>query len=494
VLLKNSDRYLQRRSGYWQYDFMQKLEFKQSEAITHTLNVQYSNSGNIPRYDRLTETAGLGMAYAEWYYGPQKRLLTAYDMNYSKPEAFFDNIHAGINYQDVEESRYSRKFTSSNLSARIEKVKVYGANIDLVKTMNQQQLRVGIEEQYNTLNSSAYRENINTHEQSVLDTRYPDGENFMNNLAAYLSHTWKINENLVLNDGIRAGISTLNSEIDDTSVFHLPFTEANQTNKVYSATLGIVHLPSDNLKLSSLISTGYRVPNVDDLAKVFESSAGTLIVPNPDLKPEKTINYELGTTLIFNQHTRWENTVYYTHFYDAIVTSGFQYNGNDSVMYDGQISRVLANQNKKKAFVYGFSTTVHSVLTNHLTLAAGLSYTYGRIKTDSTDYPLDHIPPFMAHARMEYRFKKFAADFFVNYNGWKKLKDYNLDGEDNQQYATPEGMPAWFTANLRASYELQRMLKIQAGIDNIFDTQYRVFASGINAPGRNIFVALRFSY
>jgi len=55
-------------------------------------------------------------------------------------------------------------------------------------------------------------------------------------------------------------------------------------------------------------------------------------------------------------------------------------------------------------------------------------------------------------------------------------------------------MPAWFTLNLRANYKIHMYLSLQGGIDNVFDTQYRTFASGINAPGRNFIAALRFQY
>jgi hemoglobin/transferrin/lactoferrin receptor protein len=100
----------------------------------------------------------------------------------------------------------------------------------------------------------------------------------------------------------------------------------------------------------------------------------------------------------------------------------------------------------------------------------------------------------MARLAMTYTNNNFSSDFFVNYNGWKRLKNYNLGGEDNEQYATSEGMPAWFTVNLHASYKLCQHIALQAGVDNIFDTQYRTFASGINAPGRNVFVAIRDSF
>ena len=83
-----------------------------------------------------------------------------------------------------------------------------------------------------------------------------------------------------------------------------------------------------------------------------------------------------------------------------------------------------------------------------------------------------------------YTKNRFSSEMFINYNGWKRIKDYFLNGEDNEQYATPEGMPAWMTLNLRMSYKLHSLLSLETGIDNILDTQYRTFSSGINGPGR----------
>ena len=56
------------------------------------------------------------------------------------------------------------------------------------------------------------------------------------------------------------------------------------------------------------------------------------------------------------------------------------------------------------------------------------------------------------------------------------------------------GLPAWFTLNLKASYAFNPNLTVQAGIDNLLDTKYRTFGSGINAMGRNINVTLRTTF
>jgi hemoglobin/transferrin/lactoferrin receptor protein len=176
-----------------------------------------------------------------------------------------------------------------------------------------------------------------------------------------------------------------------------------------------------------------------------------------------------------------------------VVTSDDKFNGKDSIIYDGTMSKVVSNQNKGKAFIYGFSSNLISQISNNFRMSFMMNYTYGRIKTDSSNTPLNHIAPFMGRFMLTYSNKKFGSDFFINYNGWKRLADYAADAaaEDNIAYATPVGMPAWFTLNLRASYKVSKSITLQTGVDNIFDTQYRTFASGINAAGRNIFVALR---
>lgn len=185
--------------------------------------------------------------------------------------------------------------------------------------------------------------------------------------------------------------------------------------------------------------------------------------------------------------------IYSTQFRDAIVTDAFTLNGQSSVIYDGESSKILANQNKRNANIWGFTTTLNANLTKDFIASASFNYTKGTIKAESAkkDTPLDHIPPKFGRFSIKYINSKLNLETFVLWNGWKHIKDYLLNGEDNEQYATPKGMPSWKTLNLRASYQFIENWSVQTGIDNVFDLQYRTFASGINAPGRNIFVTLR---
>jgi hemoglobin/transferrin/lactoferrin receptor protein len=67
-------------------------------------------------------------------------------------------------------------------------------------------------------------------------------------------------------------------------------------------------------------------------------------------------------------------------------------------------------------------------------------------------------------------------------------------GEDNEAYATALGMPAWYTANIRLTYQFNKFVSFQAACENIFDQNYRQFASNISAPGRNFILTLRGSF
>lgn len=494
TLVSNSNKYLQKFSGYTQYDLLQKLSYKQNEKITHVLSYQYSNSSNIPRYDRLTDPKGKGLNSAEWYYGPQLRMLGIYNFNAKNLKGYFNAVNANLSYQKIEESRHNRNFNSSNKNSRIEKVDVYGLNIDFQRKKGRSDTRMGIEAQYNTVNSTAFRTNINSGEKSALDTRYPDGKNEMYNLAMYVTNTFRITEKLILNDGLRIAQISLNSSFQNKDFFPFPFNEIKQNNTALSGNLGLVYLPNDKWKIGLVGSTGFRAPNVDDISKVFESTPGRIIVPNPDLKPEKTYNGDLQITKIFGKNVRWENVFFYTLFNDALVADKYTFNGEDSIDYDGEKSAVYAVQNKQSAYIYGATSNIFISLIDHLQITGGATYTYGRINTDTTDYPLDHISPIYGRGGIKYFTNKFSAEAFVVFNGWKKKKDFNIGGEDNEQYAPLEGMPAWYTINFRINYSVTRNISIQAGIDNILDTQYRVFASGINAPGRNIFGTLRLAF
>ncbi len=489
----NPDPTVQVPSGYKQIDLLQKVLFQPNDRTKHLLNVQFSTSTDIPRYDRLSETNAQGMlSHAQWYYGPQKRLLTAYSLTQSFSSGMADELHLIAGYQAIEESRHNRRFGNYGLQHRTERVGVWTLNADLKKKLTPNHtLRYGLEGTYNAVNSSAYRENVQTGKIDPLDTRYPDGGSTTQSLAGYASGTIGMSTRSTLTYGARYAYNRLAARFNDKTFFPFPFDDITQQSGALTGSLGWVTRLSGKWQLSGSLASGYRVPNVDDLAKVFESVAGTLIVPNPTLKPERTYTLDAGIRRQFAERVTLEIDGFYTLYTNAITTQPGTLNGQSQVVYNGQPSRIVTQTNAQRARLYGVNAQLAVNLTSSLTLFGTATYTRGRIRTDTTGYPLDHIPPLYGKGGLRLTVKQFRAEANVLFNGWKRLHEYNPVGEDNLVYATPQGMPAWQTINLRASYQANRYLQIQASLENILDRNYRVFASGISAPGRNLVLTLR---
>jgi hemoglobin/transferrin/lactoferrin receptor protein len=493
VLVQNEDPFVQKFSGYKQYDLLQKVVFQPNENSSHTLNIQYSTSSDIPRYDRLTDPGpgGEGLASAEWYYGPQDRFMAAYTFKMNEFGWFNGGLRATASYQDIQESRHNRNFDAPRRSDRVEQVGVYGFIADAEKNWEHQNLHLGADVQFNDVTSTASRYNVDNGEITPQSTRYPDGGSTMLYGSAYATHSWQPANNSAwtFSEGLRVGFATLDATFMDKEFFPFPYDKAEQRNFTYSGSLGAVWNGSNRWRVAVNAASGFRVPNVDDLGKVFDSQPGSVVVPNPDLKPEKTFNLDLNLTYQVTDRLRWENVVWGTALRDAIVLDNFLFNGQDSIEFDDVPSRVLANQNKRKARLWGFNSGIEADAYDNFAVYASINYTRGRVQADDT--PLDHIPPLYGRIGGRWHTKKASVEGFFLFNGKKKIEDYNLEGEDNLQYAPADGMPEWFTANLRAGYRFSRYLSLQAGVDNIFDVQYRAFASGINGPGRNFWVTVR---
>jgi hemoglobin/transferrin/lactoferrin receptor protein len=489
-IVTNKDPYVQKFSGYNQIDILSKTIHHINSQWQQGLNIQYSTSSDIPRYDRLTDPSSTTVLRdAQWYYGPQERLMAAYHIQ--KNGTGKNSWRSQIYYQKIEESRHNRRVNNNNLTSRVEDLDIVGFTSHVVKYLDKQQLSFGIDGQFNFLRSTAERTQIVTGVKSPADTRYPDGDNTMHQLGAYGSHAYYFNDKMTLNSGLRVGYSTLKSTFVNKSFFPFPYDEATQSSPVVSGSLGLAYRVGPSSKIYSQVNTGFRVPNIDDLGKIFESTNTNLIVPNPDLKPEKTINYEVGSIVTLTKGLRVEAVGYLTQLIDAIVVSDFTFDGKSTIEYNGQMAKVVASQNQAKAQILGGYIGVDYSLTEHLSMVASVNFTQGLVIGDTEDKPLDHIPPTFGKFALSYQKSNWGAQLSSIYNGWKRIEDYSTSGEDNAQYAPKVGMPSWYTIHAKVNYSVNKHFEVMAGIDNILDLQYRYFASGINAAGRNITIGLR---
>lgn len=484
---------LQKITEFDQVDFMQKIFFKPSLNTEHLLNIQLSNSSNINRYDRLTET-NMGIPiFAEWYYGPQVRNMVSYKLNKTKLTGYFQELSLNTNYQHLEESRINRRYGSNNRDTRIEKVDIIGMNIDLLHIDKNDEIHFGMESYYNIIDSKADRINIANLSKSAIPTRYSDGPTNMAYHALYAQHTKYLNQNWVINDGWRLNFVQLNAQFKDTALMHFPFTEAKQNNTALTGNIGIAYNGNKGIRSTFGISSGFRAPNVDDLTKVFDTRTGYVLVPNKDLKPEYTYNTEWTISKSSSLYSIGAS-IFYSLFNNALVVDKFTWNGKSVILYQGVLSDVYATQNKAKANLYGFNVNGRWRIMQGTELNATYTYTKGNYLNQSKKMPLDHIPPAYGRFGLKHSNKVWNAEIYSVFNSWKRIADYNLNGEDNEQYATKDGMPAWMTFNFNAQFVPTQDLTIGLGIENITDLNYRHFASGISAVGRNYLLSCKVNF
>ncbi|MFO7864634.1 MAG: TonB-dependent receptor, partial [Salinivirgaceae bacterium] len=449
--------------------------------------IQYNDKDNVP--DTLK--------YAKWYYGPQEWVMNNFQLTYSRGNAFFDQARIIAAHQYFRESRHSRKLHSIDLKEQTEQVNAYSLNVDFDKMVGKSaELFYGVEYVFNDINSKAHQKNINTAATAPEQTRYPDGKNHFQTMAFYASYKHSFTQNVFLTGGVRYSHVLLSSSVQN-NLMNLPETNYSINAGATTGSLGLVTIiPQYQMRLAANLSSGFRAPNLDDVAKVFDSEPGVVIVPNNRLSPEYAYNADLSIQKEFGRVAYLSLTGFYTLVNDAIVRRNFMIDGQDSIMYNGELSQVKANVNTGGATIYGVSADARLFLTAGLSIRSSVNWIHGR---DDADEPLRHVTPFFATGHVTFEKKKLMADFSMKYNGKlthtnmapsEKDKDYIYALDGNGQTFSP----AWATFNFNVQYQLNSSLLISTGVENIFDRQYRPYSSGIPAPGRNIILSMRYRF
>jgi hemoglobin/transferrin/lactoferrin receptor protein len=500
-MVPNEDSTLQVGSKYSQVNFMQKARYKPNEYLEVDFGYHFSETSKFNRYDRLYVMREDGpykdkLRWAEWYYGPQKWRMHRLGITYSKSNVLFDNLRLIAAYQFFEESRYDREFMYRELRMQKENVDAYSVNLDFDKKISDQiTMYYGYEFVHNTIHSVASLTHVVTKEVDSTVTRYPDGSTWMSN-GVYLTAKYNIHKKWLLTGGVRYNHFLTKAQFDNT-FFPFPFLEARLNSGATIGSAGTVFTPTKNWQIYANASNGFRAPNIDDMGKVFESVPGYLVVPNPNLKPEKVYNLELGTVKSFGTFLTVDATVYYTWLKDAMVRKDFTMNGDTSIYFMGNRSRIQAIQNVTEIDVYGFQAGIEFFYKG-FGIRSHYSYQKGKEQTPDSlvFYPLRHAAPAFGSTHLTYEYRnKFKADFYVVYNAKMDYDDLALTERANASYARDAQGRAfvlgWYTLNLKLAYFPNPFVAITAGVENITDLLYRPYASGINAPGRNLITSLR---
>lgn len=343
--------------------------------------------------------------------------MTSLTAEHETANRWYDRGRLTLAYQDTEESRHDRNFGDAMRRHRYERVGAFTANLDLKKMIRPALIVLyGAEAVHNRIGSTANAENIESGERVSLSTRYPDGSTW-SSFALYLGSEFGVGTRWSLHLGLRYNLVRLAAEFDSLH-FPFPFSRSELTTGAVTGNAGIVFAPSDSWILRANGATGFRAPNIDDVGKVFDSEPGSVVVPNPGLSPEYAYSGEAGALWLFADRVAIEFAVYYTYLDDAMVRRDFTYNGADSIVYDGTLSRVQAIQNGAYASVYGFQIAAEAQLLPVLTVRTNLTVQGGKEELDDgTTAPLRHIGPWFGSTRLSYKSKRVASSVSFVYNG-----------------------------------------------------------------------------
>ncbi len=438
------------------------------------------------------------MRFAEWYYGPMIWNMHNLQILHSKKTAVYDDAKWRVAYQDYEESRIDRVRNNNNRNKQTELVDAISANWDATKELGKGQLFYGLEYVHNKVGSLGESTNIGTGVVTPTASRYPDGSTW-STMGVYGSYKINLFPKLTLSAGLRYSYNTLNATFDTTFI-KFPYQEAEIKDGAVTANTGIVFRPAEGWQLNGNVSTGYRMPNVDDIGKLFESVPGNVTVPNPDLSPEYAWNFEIGLIKNIPKKFRIEVNVFHTILQDAIVRRFSTFNGDDSILFNGVLSQVEKLQNVGKATVTGLQLSTEIFFMPGLSFLSHANWITGKETDDikNEQVPLRHAPPFFGSTSLRYREKKISAEASVQYNS--QIKNENLAPTEQAKtdiYAKDANgkpyAPGWYSLNLKTSYQLTRNLLLTAGWENITNQRYRTYSSGIAAAGSNFIISCRAS-
>jgi hemoglobin/transferrin/lactoferrin receptor protein len=491
---------IQVASGYDQLNVLHKMRYAAGEGWTLQYTGLFTTSSNIPRYDRLVELRTQGSVAlprsAEWYYGPQTWLAQAITLNGVVNQWWASNISVVAGHQLYGESRNTRNYRNDWLRSQIEDLSIFTFNADVQLRLSDREsageldLYYGVEASHQDVTSTASERSVTRDTTRPAATRYPDGGSTYTTLAAYTQLRWQVSPLLTFAGGLRATSIALRSTITPESVFRLPFNTIEMNPAAVTGSLGATWNASDVLTVRGNLATGFRAPNVDDAAKVFEAEPGRMTIPNPTLGPVLVSTAEGGIDVTPLAWLTLRGTVFTSWLTNALEKRVVA--GADSIDVDGVRLQPVSVQNIGTGRISGVSLAAQAQWSSWQLLATA-TYTEGRDKTN--DVPLEHVVPAFGMVRGVWQPERdITVEADVRWSAaWLDREISPADRPLIGVTIPAGGQPSWMVVGARASAPILHGLLLTAGVENIFDVHYRPAQSGISAPGRNVVVALRWN-
>lgn len=263
----------------------------------------------------------------------------------------------------------------------------------------------------------------------------------------------------------------------------------------WSAFVGSVRLSyfaiPDRLTVYGGIAQGFRAPNLSDLTRLDIARSGEQEIPSPGLDPEYYTTYEIGAKY-GDSNFAIQAAYYFTQINDQIIrTPTSQTNA------DGDV--IVNKSNDGDGWVQGIELGTSWRFHPEWTAFGTIAWQEGELDQfpDSTSAkrrePLSRTLPLtgLVGLRYEATRKWYVEGTVLVAADQDQLS--SSDKRDNQRIP-PDGTPGYTSVALRSGYRFNKNLAVMGAVENVFNEDYRVHGSGVNAPGTNFILGLTLSY
>lgn len=358
----------------------------------------------------------------------------------------------------------------------------------------------GTDVSYDVTSSMQYRHSHATGAWIDVLSRFPDGSKYLQTgLFAHVYHDGT--KRWTLEGGLRLS-STYADLPMEGALTARTFDPYSQWFSQLTGSAGASFMVADNTYLVGNIGTGFRAPNVADLSEVGIRRSDLYQRANPDLKPEQSINFDLGVRSTTGRFSA-ELSGFLIHYFDKIdvqytglvvdqlgqrVTDGRLPNNMNDLYYES----VSANASSMN--LTGLESRVQSMFTEGIRAGLITNYTFGRIRNaDGVRDYVDRIPPANGLAFVELnafnnrlRMRPQARFAFAK----RKLAAEEI-GDDR---ISPEGTDGFVNIQLISTVDINRALQLRVFADNLGNSAYREHASTLDGMQRNVTFSLSYAF
>ena len=444
-------------TGYQELDYDIKGKILLAKSSSLTLAWQSVHQKDVPVFHKYTLEN-----YAVNDMDPQKRKLGYVRLNQKLDAGILRSAVVTASLHNSEEGREMQKNGSSMLRMENDKVRSLGFSAEAVTSSGKNwSASSGFEVYSDKVNSTRTDTDLSTNSSVEKRGLYPDGST-MTSLAAFTLHSFDI-EKWGITAGARFNSFVIN--VEDESVGN-----ARLTPTALVGNLAVMRKLNSASNVFASVNTGFRAPNIDDL--------GTLGIvdfryetPNYDLKPEHSVQYQLGYKQI-GRILSGEVYFYRNQLSDLIVRNKVE--GDTIEAYP-----VYQKENVERAFIRGFETAWDLKVNRNWSLSAALTYTYGQNITK--DEPVRRIPPLFWRVAPEFNLKSW----WINLEWLGAGKQDRLAAGDTSDNRIPDGgTPGWNIYNINTGFDTE-WYNINLSLCNLMNTDYRYHGSGVNGVGRS---------